>query len=149
MLFLVGCSWPRQFLATMERVLVYGGRAFNNRRAVFDTLDRLHQLRPIGLLIHGACHNRRDPVTRATIWSADLLAEEWAKYREIPYCGWPARWKTGTRRRGEGMVRNQLMLVKTKPTRGVEFPGHEGTRDMRERLTGAGIPIDTFGMLLY
>jgi hypothetical protein len=126
------------------RALVYGSRVFNNRSAVFNFLDRLHRSEPIGLLIHGACKNRLDPETRTVIWSADMLAEEWAKSREIPYCGWPAQWRTGTRGRGEGMIRNQRMLEKTRPTLGVEFPGGSGTQDMRERLQKAGIPIAQF-----
>ena len=127
------------------RVLVYGGRTYNNRRAVFTYLDFLHdQQYPITFLIHGACHNRRDKVTQRLIWSADLLAQEWALYREIPYTGLPAKWQTGGHGKREGMLRNQLMLDKWRPERGIEFPGRTGTADMHDRLTLAGVPIDEY-----
>lgn len=125
----------------MQRVLVYGSRKLDNRALVFNTLDLLHRTDPIGLLIHGACPNTRDFLTGTEMWSADMLAEAWAKAREIPYCGWPAKWHTGTRGRGEGPARNQNMLERTRPTMGVEFPGGAGTLDMRGRLEKAGIPI--------
>lgn len=124
-----------------QRALVFGGRTFNDRGAVFNRLDALHKLHPIGLLIHGACPNWVERLTGKVIWSADMLAEEWAKAHEIPYCGWPAKWKTGTLGRGEGPARNQLMLDKTRPTIGVEFPGGTGTRDMRTRLEKAGVRV--------
>lgn len=146
----MGLIWQGAFdpayfsLPGFQRVLVYGGRKFNDRSAVFNSLDALHKKRPIGLIVHGACSNRRDKVTGKLIWSADMLGQEWAIFREIPYCGWPAKWKTGRLGRGEGHARNQLMLDKTRPSLGVEFPGNEGTQDMRARLKKAGLCIAEF-----
>jgi hypothetical protein len=124
----------------MQRVLVYGSRTLNNRALVFNALDLLHCSNPIGLLVHGACPNRDR--TGTLIWSADMLAEAWAKAREIPYCGWPAQWSVLGR--AAGPIRNQEMLNKTRPTRGVEFPGRTGTQDMRARLQKAGVPISRY-----
>lgn len=45
----------------MRRVLVYGSRKLNQRAAVFNFLDSLHRSDPIGLIITGACPNRRHP----------------------------------------------------------------------------------------
>ncbi len=121
--------------------MAFGGRRLNDLAFVFAKLDAVHARTPIGLLIHGACPNSKDKHGNV-IWSADLLAEEWAKSREIPYCGWPAKWRTGGRRKAEGPIRNQVMLDKTRPTLGVEFPGRNGTADMRKRLENAGIPVE-------
>lgn len=125
----------------MERVLVYGGRRFNDRKFVFDRLDAIHARSPIELLIHGACPNDLDEHGNVVAYSADMLAEEWAKSREIPYIGWPARWRTGKRGKGEGPLRNQRMLDKTRPTMGCEFFGGTGTADMRRRLKRARLPV--------
>lgn len=124
----------------MVRVLVFGGRTFNDRRAVFEKLDGIHSVTPIGLIIHGACPNRKDSAG-TTIWSADMLAEEWAKSREVPYVGWPAKWRTGRLGKGEGHARNEVMHVKTRPTLGCGFPGGPGSADMRSRLERAGIHV--------
>jgi hypothetical protein len=124
----------------VQRALVYGGRTLNDRLLVFNRMDAIHALLPLELVIHGACPNRVDFLGEV-VWSADMLAEEWAKVREIPYCGWPAKWKTGILRSAEGPVRNQLMLDKARPTIAVEFPGGTGTRDMRARLEKAGVRV--------
>ena len=108
---------------------------------MFEKLDAIHAESPIGLIVHGACRNTLDQDGNVIAWSADLLAEEWAKSREIPYAGFPARWRTGTLGKGEGMARNQRMLEKARPTLGCEFPGGNGTADMRRRLRQAGIDI--------
>jgi hypothetical protein len=99
------------------RVLVTGGRDYEDRYAVYAVLDRIHAAYGIALLIHGACH----------LGGADILAEDWAKLREIPYFGLPAKFKTGSRGKAEGMIRNVKMLEMTSPDLVVGFPGGTGT----------------------
>jgi hypothetical protein len=125
------------------RVLVFGGRAYNNREKVYYTLDDYHAKTPITLVIHGSCRSRIDLSTQAIIWSADELAEQWAKDNYIPYLGIPAVWRTkhgGKIDKSAGPTRNALMIAKGKPQAGIGFPGENGTADMASKLKAAGIP---------
>ena len=108
------------------RVLVYGGRNYTNRGSVFKTLDGIHAKTPITLIIHGAC----------PYGGADILAEDWAKSREVPYLGMPARFKSDGRRAGP--ERNQKMIM-ANPTLAVEFPGGIGTANMAGKVKAAGL----------
>lgn len=122
-------------------VLVSGSRTLNNRKLVFDTLTRVHQEKKIECILHGACPNRKDPVTGEYVESADMLAQKWAISYEIPYFGVPAKWNTGTAGKGEGPIRNQLM-ADMQPHYAVIFPGNKGTQDLLERVKTANIPYE-------
>ncbi|MDO9252617.1 MAG: DUF2493 domain-containing protein [Hydrogenophaga sp.] len=99
------------------RIIVCGGRDFEHKADVFAALDRLHGQRPVSLLIHGAAPG------------ADLLAEDWARAREIPYFGVPAKWTVDGK--AAGPMRNAAMAA-LKPTAEllVAFPGGRGTANM-------------------
>jgi YspA, cpYpsA-related SLOG family len=116
------------------RLLVTGGRNYNDRAFVFATLDRAHAKHRIALLIHGACCDRT-----GRLRGADGLAEEWAIAREVAYVGEPARW--GTEGRAAGPRRNARMLDRWTPEAVVAFPGGEGTADMVQRALAAGLPV--------
>lgn len=122
------------------RVLVFGGREYNKRQNVYDILGEFHDKTPITLLIHGACGSKLDPETGYITWSADELAEQWAKHAYIPYLGVPAVWYVnGKFRRAAGPERNALMIVKGRPQAGIGFPGGKGSADMASKLEAAGI----------
>lgn len=108
------------------RVLVCGGRDFDDRELLFATLDRVHAKHGDALvIIHGAYKG------------ADLLGERWAKVREVPYCGVPARWlRLGG---AAGPDRNQRMRNEFNPQACVSFPGGRGTRNMCELMREIGI----------
>ncbi|MEX3764514.1 DUF2493 domain-containing protein [Paraburkholderia phenoliruptrix] len=110
------------------RLIVCGGRDYDDWVAIYAALDRAHAKRPITLLIHGACET-----------GADKHAENWAKDREIPYLGVPAQWKKHGKRAGP--LRNQKMLDHTEPAGVVAFPGGSGTADMTRRARGAGLKV--------
>lgn len=112
----------------MTIVLVTGGRHYNDRKRVYDVLDDLHARVGITEIWHGAC-----PVGTG---GADILAEDWAKSREIDYRGFPAKFSTegpsgGPQRNGR-MVR-MLQLRPIVRAGGEEkgivvaFPGGRGT----------------------
>ncbi len=98
------------------KVLVCGGRHYNNARRVFGVLDALHAETPIGTIITGAATG------------ADEIAEEWAQRREIEYIGCPARWKAHGN--AAGPIRNRYMLERHEPDLVVAFPGGSGTTGM-------------------
>src|SRR5574343_1166770 len=96
------------------RVLVTGGRDFDDRWRVFDVLDAIHRgpFGPIRVLVSG--HAR----------GADTLAEDWATTRGVTVERHPADWDRHGRR--AGILRNVAMLD-TRPDRVVVFPGGRGT----------------------
>jgi hypothetical protein len=44
---------------------------------------------PVTLLVHGACCMKKGTIE---LCGADRWAEEWARERQVPYLGMPARW---------------------------------------------------------
>jgi len=109
------------FLNNESRVLVTGGRTYNDGYALYNALDALLPAHPNLVILHGAC---TDPRTRE-LRGADRLAELWAIENEIPYIGVPAKW----RRFGNaaGPIRNKEMVEHWRATNGVAFPGGPGT----------------------
>ena len=109
------------------RVLVTGGRDFEDRALLVEALDRLHQERGVTTLIHGAAEG------------ADALAGEWARARGVEELACPADWRRY--RRAAGPIRNQQILVEQKPDLVVAFPGGIGTDHMIAIAEKAGVEV--------
>ena len=109
------------------RLLVCGGRDYDNRDHVFTTLDRVHAKRPVSVLIHGKARG------------ADTLAAEWADERGLEVWAFPADWKRDGN--AAGPLRNQRMLDLAQPHGVVAFPGGVGTADMVRRAEAAGAVV--------
>ncbi len=105
------------------RVLVTGGRYYQQRDLVWLALDLLHAEQPISVVIHGGATG------------ADSLAGAWARHvglLEERYDILP----------GEGgFQRNTRMLAFSRPDLVVRFPGGNGTRDMVMKATAAGVEV--------
>lgn len=100
------------------KVIVCGGRDFNNAAYLTGAMDMLHLVYGVSLLAHGAARG------------ADTLAGKWAKKRAIECVEYPADWdKHGN---GAGPIRNRWMLEDFKPDMVVGFPGGRGTEHMLE-----------------
>jgi len=91
------------------RVLVCGGRAFDDREKLFQSLDRQHAVTPFSLLIEGGARG------------ADQLAMSWAHERGIEHLRFDADWEA--RGRAAGPIRNQRMLDEGRPDVVIAFPG--------------------------
>lgn len=116
---------------TPERILVCGGRDFNDQTMVFGILDMISEERVINAVIQGDCPT-----------GADKLARMWAISRNHHLDHFPADWlKHG---RAAGPIRNQRMIDEGRPTMGLAFPGGRGTADMVRRLNAAAIPVNQF-----
>lgn len=109
-----------------ERILVCGGRNFEDRRALDAYLDSLPF--SVDLVITGGARG------------ADTLADEWAQRRGKARAIFPANWD------GEGKSaghrRNARMLEIGKPHRVIAFRGGTGTHNMIERARKHGIRVD-------
>jgi predicted Rossmann-fold nucleotide-binding protein len=125
------------------RIVVTGGRNFDDERLVDRALSAVHRKHGIDLLIQGEAPG------------ADTLCKRWAKAHGIPTSDMAADWdnieRPGAvvRRRRDGKlydaaaggVRNQQMIDEGKPDAAVAFPGGRGTADMVARLRRHSIPV--------
>jgi hypothetical protein len=105
------------------KVLVCGGRDYNNVQRVHDVLD---ELSPTMIITGGAR-------------GADYHAEAWARKNSIPFLRFPADWNTHGK--AAGPIRNSQMLKESKPDLVVAFPGGRGTADMVRKATKANVQI--------
>lgn len=114
-----------------ERILVCGGRDYNDQAMVFGALDMQAEQGPINAIIQGDCPT-----------GADKLARMWAISRNEHYDCYPADWRAHGK--AAGPIRNQRMLDEAKPTKVFAFPGGRGTADMVRRAKAAGVPVYQF-----
>lgn len=130
------------------KVLVCGGRDYENRRVFFREMDRLHQERgPFSLII---CGGARGADTLASNWSVERLRKQAQQFHVLP-SEWSdikssgARVKKSTSGKkynaAAGPRRNQRMLLEGKPDLVVAFPGASGTKDMTDRAERVGLEV--------
>lgn len=110
-----------------QRVLVCGGRDYDQWNTVRSVLEDVKSVGGIALVISGGASG------------ADRLAERWAQHERIPLCVFPANWRFDGRKAGP--LRNQAMLDFARPDLVVAFPGGRGTEDMVTRAMAARLPI--------
>ena len=116
------------------RVLVCGGRDYDNREELYAVLDWIDcswegpgTFGPITVIISG--HAR----------GADSLAEQWAKDREVSLDIYPAEWDVYGK--SAGFMRNQQMIDEGLPDLVVAFSGGKGTINMIKLSNQANIPL--------
>ena len=108
------------------RVLVCGGRDYQDMQRVYSVLDEIHAYKPITVLIHG---NAR---------GADSFADDWAAGK-VETLTFTPLWKEHGK--SAGPRRNQKMLEEGKPDLVIAFPGGRGTADMVRRAEAARVWI--------
>ena len=105
------------------RVLVCGGRDYNDAQKVYEVLCSLSP----STIIHGHAAG------------ADDLADSWAKANHVRVMPFSADW--GVFGKSAGPIRNKQMLEEGKPDIVVAFPGGKGTANMVKLAREAGIPV--------
>lgn len=122
------------------RVLICGGRDYNNKEYFTKTLHRICEERgwnhepdqygntlPNIHIIHGGAKG------------ADSLADDFAVVNWTGLTVFPAEWdKYG---QAAGAIRNKQMLVEGKPDIVIAFPGGRGTAHMCQIAKRAGIKV--------
>jgi hypothetical protein len=107
------------------RILVCGGRDFNNDALLNETLNQ-HKCDDLTIIEGGAK-------------GADLGALHWARHNAVPVETYRADWdKYGKR---AGYIRNVQMLNEGKPDLVIAFPGGKGTQMMIMLAKSAGVPV--------
>lgn len=113
------------------KILVCGGREYNNRENVFATLDEIKDSMEIPIhIISGAARG------------ADALAAEWARLNNTELSEFPADWDAHGK--SAGPIRNQKMLQEGKPDLVLAFPGGRGTQHMLRIAKFAGVSTMSF-----
>ena len=110
------------------RVLVCGGRDYDNYARLYHALDDIQDERG-----EFAC------VITGDAMGADHWAESWAYMQKVRHLKFAADWIGYGKKAGP--LRNQIMLEEGKPDLVVAFPGGRGTADMTRRAKAAGVEI--------
>lgn len=120
------------------RILVCGGRNYENKDDVYLALDEIvprtetdgyGNWLPMGVtIIHGGCPT-----------GADRFADDYAVVNWTGLEIYPADWKSHGR--SAGPIRNQRMIDEGNPDIVLAFPGGRGTADMVTRAKRAGIMV--------
>lgn len=111
----------------MIRVLVCGGRDFDDALTLGSWLGGIHKQRGIAVLIEGGARG------------ADYMARKFAEWASIPVETYPADWQQHGK--AAGPIRNRAMLTEGKPDLVVAFPGGRGTANMIEQARKAGVEV--------
>lgn len=113
------------------RVMVCGGRDWDDEAAVERVLSWLHSRFCISAVVHGAARG------------ADTLGMQWATRHGVRHIPFPANWSLFGQ--GAGRQRNRQMAAESGADLVVAFPGGTGTADMVSVARRAKIPILQFG----
>lgn len=109
------------------RVLVTGGRTYQDHARVHAVLDKLHAEAGIDVIIQGGARG------------ADHLAWDWAISNGVEQQQFDADWENqGT---FAGPARNARMLAEGRPDLVIAFPGGRGTADMVRKARKAGVNV--------
>ena len=109
------------------KVLICGGREFNDAVFIHAELDRLHAQYFFDTVIEGDARG------------VDRIAGEWARARGVPLVQFPANWKEEGRH--AALIRNERMLREGKPDLVIAFPGGSGTSHTCWKAEEARIPV--------
>jgi ribA/ribD-fused uncharacterized protein len=113
------------------KLLVSGGRSFNDEEFVVRQLVRIHKSVPITTVVHGCARG------------VDTYAGDWAKSVGIPQEKFPIEsWMWKTYGKKAGPKRNREMFDTAKPTVVLCFPGGSGTGDMYDYATSQGAIVE-------
>jgi hypothetical protein len=109
------------------RVLVCGGRYYENTDAVHQELMRFHWRNPINVIIHGG------------VSGAGIAAEAWARRNRVDVVRYPPNWECLGKRAER--LRNDFMLADSRPDVVIAFPGGRDTADLAAKAMAAGIQV--------
>ena len=111
----------------MMKVLVCGGRNFNDSHFIWAALDEISRSKNVTCLIHGDCRG------------VDRICGDWAQAKGIPVMVFPANWDFHGK--AAGPIRNKSMIDLGKPQWLVAFEGGKGTDGMIKLAQSDGVPV--------
>jgi hypothetical protein len=108
------------------RIVVCGGRKFNDWESLKATLDFIHAFETITELIEGGAPG------------ADLLANCWGQFNGVKVTTVRAEWEKYGKK--AGFIRN-VKMAEMRPKAVVSFPGGSGTHSMITQARIRGIQV--------
>lgn len=108
------------------RLLVCGGRHFDDSMLVERVLSRVHARTPVSVLIHGGLPGLGAP------------AEAWARRNGVRLIRYPGNFSLG--KRGD-FERDDFMLEDSRPDALLALPGGRRTREICDRARRSGVQI--------
>ena len=114
-------------MSELRRVLVCGGRNYDDRKFMYDKLDAILAMGGIDVLIQGGTSG------------ADEMAADWALLKSVPLLTYFPHWKLHGN--AAGPIRNAKMIAHGKPTHVMAFEGGRGTADMVKKSKAANVHV--------
>jgi hypothetical protein len=108
-----------------------GGPDFNDHRAIWDWLDKVHAKHPDMVLVHGG-----------TPRGAERIAACWADKRKVPEIPFKPEW---TKHRNAAPFKRNDQLLQVMPVGLIAFPGTGINENLVDKARKLGIPVWKFG----
>jgi hypothetical protein len=112
------------------KVVFTGGLDFNDHRAVWDRLDKVHAKHPDMVLLHGGSPK-----------GAERIAACWANNRKVPQIAFKPDW---TRHAKAAPFRHNDQLLSVLPIGVIVFPGSGISANLADKAKKLGIPVWKF-----
>jgi hypothetical protein len=109
------------------RVLICGGRHYENGDAVHHELIRFNSQHAISVIIHGG------------VSGPGPAAEAWARQSGVAVVRYPPNWERFGKKAER--LRNDFMLTDSRSDCVIAFPGGDDTADLVAKATAAGIQV--------
>jgi hypothetical protein len=109
------------------RLLICGGRHYENVNAVHHELVRFNWRHAISVIIHGG------------VSGPGPAAEAWARQNCVAVVRYPPNWERFGKKAEK--LRNDFMLTDSRPDCVIAFPGGGDTADLVAKASAAGIQV--------
>jgi len=113
------------------KIAFTGGFEFNDHRAIWDRLDKVHAKHPDMVLLHGGSPK-----------GAERIAAKWADHRKVPQIAFKPDWTKHAK--AAPFKRNDQMLD-VLPIGVMVFPGSGIQDNLADKAKKLGIPVWKFG----
>jgi len=112
------------------KIAFTGGFEFNDHRAIWDRLDKVHAKHPDMVLLHGGSPK-----------GAERIAAKWADHRKVPQIAFKPDWTKHAK--AAPFKRNDQMLD-VLPIGVIAFPGSGISANLADKAKKLGIPVWKF-----
>ncbi len=109
------------------RLIIAGGRHFDDVALIRAALARAHAIRPITVLIHGGSG------------ALGITSEDWAREMRLHVVRYPANWREFGKR--AEAIRNAFMIEDSRPDMVLALPGGNDTADLIANAARVGLPV--------
>ncbi len=113
------------------KVAFTGGVDFNDHRAIWDRLDKIHAKHPDMVLLHGGSPK-----------GAERIAARWADHRKVPQIVFKPDW---ARYAKAAPFKRNDQILNVLPIGVIVFPGSGISANLADKAKRLGIPVWKFG----